>query len=221
MPAPQAPLFGCLKAPDKHDKLYSIQAVTPVDEPIPLERSWSFLNSMRLIQRGGTCVGHGIAHMLACAPYRHAVAPDLPYKIYNWAQLNDEWPGIDYEGTSVRAGLKAAQAFGLIGEYRWAFKEDEAWQYLMTRGPLVVGFTWLTGMMAVDRKGFVNLTGGEEGGHCVCLRRGERTLADGDYYQGIQSWPDYLSFKIRREDFKALHEEMGGDVASAMEIKPA
>lgn len=219
-PTPARPGFGRLIAPDRRDKLFTLQAVTPVDEPIPEERMWSFLTKHRLIQRGGTCVGHGVGHMLACAPYRHAIDPELPYKIYNRAQQIDEWAGEDYEGTSVRAGLKAAQEFGLIeGEYRWAFAEDEAWRYLMLRGPLVIGFVWLTGMMDVDKKGFLNLTGGEEGGHCVCIRGGVRTVESGEYYVGIQSWPDYLKFKLRREDFRALHEEMGGEAASAVEVK--
>lgn len=218
MPALQRPGFGRLIAPDKRDRRFSLEAVAPVEEPIPEERMWSFLKSHRLIQRGGTCVGHGIAHGIACAPYRHAIDPELPYKIYNRAQEIDEWDGTDYEGTSVRAGMRAALEQGLIeGEYRWAFTEDVAWRHLMTVSPLVIGVTWLTGMMDVDKNGFLNLTGGEEGGHCVCLRGGVRSVKFGEYVLGIQSWKDYLTFKIRREDFKVLLEDLGGEATSFTE----
>lgn len=222
MPAPQRPGFGRLIAPDRNDKRFPLITAVDPTAPIPEERIWSFLTRDRLNQRGGTCVGHGWAHALACAPYRHRISPELPYDIYNRAQRLDEWEGEDYEGTSVRAGAKACLEMGLIqGEYRWAFSEEVAWRYLMTVGPLVIGVTWLTGMLDIDKKGFINLTGGEEGGHCVCLRGGNRTISQGDYYNGIQSWPTPTKFKLRREDFKVLLEDLGGECASFTEVAPA
>lgn len=82
----------------------------------------------------GACVGFGISRALTML---NRVKYDAMW-LYDEAQKVDEWPGEDYDGTSVNAGLKVAKAQGLrralsghiapgdgISAYRWATSVDE------------------------------------------------------------------------------------------------
>lgn len=77
----------------------------------------------------GACVGFGISR---AQTMMNRVAYDATW-LYHEAQKKDEWPGEDYDGTSVNAGLKVARDEGLlraksgelaindgISAYRWA-----------------------------------------------------------------------------------------------------
>jgi hypothetical protein len=218
MPTPvKAPLFGRLMAHDERDKRFLLSAAIAGEPEPPLSRMWQMRDGFQLVQREGSCVGHGVAHLLACAPWLHPVTRDLAMAIYFHAQTIDEWPGEDYEGTSVRAGLKAAQQKGLIGEYRWALTEEVLWRYVRGYAPAVIGVAWMTGMMDPDRYGYVNLTGGEEGGHCTAVIGASHTR---QAYRGFNSWAGFDRYWLRREDMRVLLEEMGGEAAAAMEVKP-
>lgn len=221
MPTPVKPHFGRLVAPDANDKKFLMRAaLKEIDVGPP--KVWSLHRSMQHKQEGGTCVGHGWLHMLAASPYRHAVDHAVAYAIYNRAQQIDEWADTPpQEGTSVRAGAKAAVEMGLLeGSYVWAFTEKDL-QAWTGRGPVTIGVVWLTGMMKTDSDGFVNLTGGEEGGHCVCVLGYSKSM---DSYRFAQSWGldwgDQGRGWIHRADMRALIEDLGGEACAAMEVAP-
>lgn len=92
-----------------------------------------------------------------------------PEAIYNAAQKIDEWPGEDYDGTSVRAGAKVLKSLGVISEYRWASSSDEVVQALLTLGPVVVGTWWHYDMFFPNEKGIITPTGPKVGGHAYLL----------------------------------------------------
>lgn len=82
----------------------------------------------------GACVGFGISR---AQTMRNRVMYDA-FWLYHEAQKIDEWPGTDYDGTSVNAGLKVAKSEGLrrarsgmiaegegINAYRWATSVDD------------------------------------------------------------------------------------------------
>ncbi|HSE43742.1 MAG TPA: hypothetical protein VLA89_00280 [Gemmatimonadales bacterium] len=82
----------------------------------------------------GACVGFGISRTQTLM---NRVMYDA-FWLYDEARKVDEWPGEDYDGTSVNAGLKVAKADGLkrqqsgviapqdgISAYRWATSVDE------------------------------------------------------------------------------------------------
>jgi hypothetical protein len=57
-----------------------------------------------------SCVGFAWVHWLETGPIRHPNWPHppiVPTDVYRDAQRVDEWPGENYQGTSVRAGRRA------------------------------------------------------------------------------------------------------------------
>src|SRR3954470_6930598 len=132
-------------------------------------RAWRLLE--RLDQgREGACVGFGWAHELAALPVAVKQTELLARGIYHRARMLDEWPGEDYEGTSVLAGAKAVREQGHMDEFRWAFGAADVLDALSAHGPVVIGVNWHEGMLDTDEDGGIRPTGEIVGGHCVCLR---------------------------------------------------
>lgn len=134
-------------------------------------RSYTWACEICLDQgRQGACVGHGWAHEVAAKPLPLPADSALAFAIYREAQRIDEWAGEAYEGTSVLAGAKVAQAKGYLREYRWAFGLQDALSAISRTGPAVIGVEWWTGFFQPGSDGFIRKTGVVEGGHCVLVR---------------------------------------------------
>lgn len=222
MPTPVRPGFGRLIAPDKRDALHPMRKLTRRLE-LPASKMWTSRQAY-VLDQGQTphCVGFAWAGFLQAAPFCHQLTNADGDRFYGLAQQNDEWPGTDYDGSSTRGGAKALRALGLItGEYVWAQTEEDVWKFVLGRGPVVTGTTWLTGMFDPDSKGYLNLTGGEEGGHDWCIIGASATR---QAYRMQNSWG--LSWGqngrawVRRADYKQLLETLGGDCCSAVEVAP-
>lgn len=115
------------------------------------------------------CVAYGWLHALEDGPVTQTGGPPPiidPTWLYSNAQIVDEWPGEDYDGTSVRAGAKVLQGLGYITDYLWAFDVDTVVSAVANYGPVVMGTNWYTGMFTPDSNGLVQATGQVEGGHC-------------------------------------------------------
>jgi hypothetical protein len=85
---------------------------------------------------------------------------------YDGAQANDEWPGIDYDGTSARGLLIFLRSIGLIKEYRWCFGTDDILRTLSNWGPVSMGTWWKSDMFNPDPKtGLISYSGSNNGGH--------------------------------------------------------
>lgn len=139
----------------------------------PRDRTW---------RRGGaydqayttTCVpqtGKGILNTL---PISRKIDYDIrsEYSIdelYDGAREYDEWPGVDYDGTSGLGLCKYMKIRNLIDEYRWCFGLNEVLLTLSHIGPIGLGVMWKTGMWETDDRGFISPTGADEGGHEVEL----------------------------------------------------
>lgn len=148
---------------------YPITAAVPAE--ITHGRSWSVPAWLDQGQEGA-CVGFGVSHELAAYP---AAVPGLDYNfalgIYTAAKKIDPWPGEEYEGTAVIAGVKVAQARGYFDTYRWAFSVEDICRALSHEGPVVVGTQWYEGMYEPDRNGLVRPgVGPVVGGHCYLIR---------------------------------------------------
>lgn len=126
--------------------------------------------------REGACVGFGFAGEAAAQP---VPVPRVTYLYargwYANAQRRDEWPGENYEGTSVLAGAQEGQSRGLYGRgYRWAFSVEELAHAIVAGddedgGPAVAGVEWTAGSYSTDLLGVLRPSGAVVGGHCISL----------------------------------------------------
>lgn len=125
----------------------------------------------------GACVGHAVVNEAGSSPVRvdfskvtKNVPPKTPQELAFWAyyeaQMIDQWPGEDYDGTSVLAGIKVMQRLGVVKEYRWGFSEEELRLGLQTTGPAVLGINWYSGMYTAPR-GYLQVSGRIVGGHAI------------------------------------------------------
>lgn len=162
---------------DERSRNFAIAEVVPKSIK---SKTWS-LRAPALDQgMEGACVGFGTTHELLAYPaaVKGVDAKFARETIYWTAQKNDPWPGgsypgasPEYEGTAVIEGVKAAQALGYYGEYRWAFSTDDICRAISHEGPVIVGTDWLEGMDSPDPKtGLVRATGSVRGGHCWLIR---------------------------------------------------
>jgi hypothetical protein len=183
--------LGRIAAPDAQDGNFPVRALlAPQAEPLPDSRYW-YANAWWGDQ-GGTsmCVEYAWQHWLADGPVTHPrVAKPIVSPVgtlYHEAQLVDEWPGEDYDGTSVRAAAKYLQAQGLIESYHWAFNADEVADTVLGLGPVVMGTNWYQGMFYPDEKtGLVVPTGYVAGGHAWKIDGANRNR---ELFRAKNSW---------------------------------
>lgn len=119
----------------------------------------------------GACTGFSVTHEAGARPVSVSnLSNEYAFGLYRRAQQLDEWPGEDYEGSSVLAAVKAGKERGLYKEYRWGFGIMDQILAIGYRGPVVNGLNWYEGMMEPDDKGFIRPTGRIVGGHAICCR---------------------------------------------------
>jgi hypothetical protein len=159
-------MFGRRIEFDERSRAYPIRTLIPKGT---VPRSYTWACGVRLDQ-GATprCVGYSIAQEGSARPVKVPnVTPSTADKIYRRAQDLDQWPGHNYDGTSVLAGIKAAAELGWYPEFRWAFSERDLCLAVGWHGPAVLGINWYQDMMTPDLNGIVNPTGAVAGGHAI------------------------------------------------------
>jgi hypothetical protein len=146
------------------------------------------------------CVEYSSLKYLEAGPVRNI--KNVPFKpggggefdFYHQCQLVDEWPGTNYDGTSVRAAMKVLQEHGFIGEYRWAWDVGTIVNFLLSTGPMVFGTLWTDSMFDVTTKGFIDVQAKPEGigGHAYLGVGANTTLKCPDGTKGairiLNSW---------------------------------
>jgi hypothetical protein len=189
------------------------------------ERTYRYWNAQGWWgDQGGAseCVGFSITHWIEDGPVTHrGPAPVVdPQELYLLAQQLDEWDGQDYEGTSVRGGMKAAQQLGFVKNYAWIYDAGAFVYSLLELGPMVIGIDWLAGMMDTDERGLIYATGEVVGGHAI--------LADGiNVTKGLvrlknswgRSWGDDGFCWIPFDELEYLLFGANGEVALAEEVR--
>lgn len=155
--------FGRLTAPkDGRDFQYGMRAVMPqvkaVAPPAPRKRPY---NEGPILDQGGKphCVGYSAKGFLDAAPIMTKLnAEPSGSTIYYAAQKLDEWPGENYDGSSVRGGMKALEKMGLISSYAWGQSVDDAIAWMNGGyGTVIIGTDWYALFDDVDAAGFMRI----------------------------------------------------------------
>lgn len=213
--------LGRLYAEDERDRQYLLPRRAA---PARTFRSWIVPGPV--LDQGGTsqCVAYSGGKYLMAHPVVNAV-PDLS-TLYRDCQRVDEWPGEDYDGTSVRALMKVFKSRGLISEYRWAFDMQTLTTALLERGPVVVGTSWHMNMFTPDKHGYIEPKGQIVGGHAYLLVACNLRRKNPDNTIGAvrmlnswgRGWGDSGRAWITVADFGALLKDRG-EAAMATEIR--
>lgn len=214
--------LGRLPSKDERDHQYLLPKRTTV------KRASKYWTAQRALDQGDTsqCVGYSGFQWLTSFPVKN-MPPFGPEDLYHQAQANDEWPGDDYEGSSVRGLFKALKKAGYVSEYRWALDVETVVGHLLTVGPVVMGTVWTEGMFMADSEGYIDDIGGEEaGGHAYCLIGANRLKKSKHHGTGavrvLNSWgPKWEDGGRAWLSFKALDWllKQDGEACAAMELK--
>jgi hypothetical protein len=239
--------LGRLIQPDIRNQLFPARAILAAEglTQVPLEelgnpnkpgtRFWHDLNGWHQQGNTGQCVGFGTANWLEDSPVTHPAFDPDGHKIYCQCCARDIWSendGCDVQfGTSVLASAKWMKEVGIVSSYLWALDADTAYRWLLTKGPLLVGFTFYNSMFDMrkeaDARGNMRQymivdpsQGGADQGHCFQIT-GINIWAE-DVRAKLGSWPRsaYVDGRVRMHmrDFEMLQRDYG-EVLMASEIK--
>jgi hypothetical protein len=160
---------------DERSRQYPIRTFFPAIQ----NKTFTLWRHGEILDQGseGACVGFGWTAEALAGPVhvdlKDVPAPKAPKEpnkfanyIYREAQKIDQWPGEDYEGTSVLAGAKIMSRYNVIHQYRWAFGINDVVNALMSQGPVVLGINWYSGMYSAPH-GKLEVFGNHVGGHCI------------------------------------------------------
>jgi len=209
------PEFGRLEAIDQRDRLHAMPSLIAT-------RTKMFWITGPVLNQGSYphCVGYAWKQFLQTTPRRTLVGPNGT-DIYREAQYIDEWPGESYDGTSVRAGAKVLNNRSYLSEYVWGYSVDVIRDFVLMRGPAVLGSAWHQGMMNPDVNGWVYPVGPIMGGHAyvACGYSAVRNAFRCINSWGLQ-WGQKGKFWLHRDDLQVLLNS-GGEACSAIEKKSA
>lgn len=170
--------FGRRFKPDARDKGFMMARLLKAVPVLSVSKTWRI--SAKALDQGdtGTCVAQAWANFLRAAPIQTAAGIDqLRWDIYDKAILLDEWPDNDADterqlGTTVRGGAEAVRGMGRLKSYVWAFSLQPVIEWVLLRGPVVLGTNWYSSMMRPDAAGLVSIKPSASllGGHAYLLR---------------------------------------------------
>lgn len=227
--------FGRLVAPkDDRDGNFLMRTIAPqiraVAAPTPRRRAYK--EPLYRLNQGNTphCVAFAGKGFTLAAPILQDPGYD-PVTIYNECQKLDEWDGENYDGTSVRALMKALAARKWISGYVWGQSIDEATAWMNNGfGTIIIGTNWYASMDNVLPDGFIQSpqpTDTPIGGHAYRVNWFD---ARKDGYLIFNSWGDQWGITtpgkpglsgtgyLRRSDFERLLRE-DGEITAATQVK--
>lgn len=212
--------FGRLVAIDFRDRKHLLK------RPVKLPPSGvRYYYTSLALDQGSTpqCVAYAGEQYLLSGPITNKMYK-TPAVFYKECQDEDEWPGTNYDGTSVRAAMKVLSREGYIESFQWAFTLEAAANHLLTIGPMVAGTNWYSSMMETDRNHFIRIHAGAQtvGGHAWMLKGINLTKPCPDGSKGAfrminswgRSWGQRGCAWISFVDFARLLRENGEAAAS-------
>lgn len=213
--------FGRIRIEDSRDEGYPLSLAVPAEVPGVDYRYWNDIQWWGDQGPHPHCVAYAWMHWVEDGPVTHKAvpAPALdPVQVYNRAQVLDQWPGENYDGTSVRAGAKVLQEHGFLSQYLWAWEVDVVARAILSTGPVVVGTNWYQGMSSPDSNYLLRPTGSLLGGHAYVLngvnvRKGLFRMKN----SWGRNWGKWGRGYITFADFQTLLDQ-DGDACMAVEV---
>jgi hypothetical protein len=153
-------------SPDERDKKYPMRGQLP-SEVAAVTKFWQV---GPILDQGDTpqCVGYAGEQFLQTEPLMTMDGPS-PQSLYDLAQANDEWPGTNYEGTSVRGLAKGMLTLGRLKSYVWAAGALDVRDWIILKGPAMLGSDWLMNMFWPGADGVLKVNGQLAGGHAYLV----------------------------------------------------
>jgi hypothetical protein len=167
--------LGRLIVEDSRDANFPMKSLLPKELPGITYKYWWPTGWWGNQGQTPHCVAFSWTHWLAEGSItqknsrKDGSAPFDTTFLYNEAQKIDQWPGENYDGTSVRAGASVLKSNGYISSYNWAWDIQTVVNALLTLGPVVVGTWWYSDMFYPNDKGIITATGEKMGGHAYLL----------------------------------------------------
>ena len=213
---------GWIKSPETGKRLYPMRAVRLMStrSATVIKRLWL---TGSVLDQGPTpeCVAFSGVQYLKTAPIQNNPAFS-PLELYEECKKIDGFAGED--GTTVEALFKVLKAKGFVESFHWAETTDDAINWILNYGPVVMGFL-VDGGVFEDAEGdfFVNISG-QGDGHAVLLSgadidklcpdgsRGAARLTNSwgtGWYCGGKAWISFTDLK------KVL--DTGGELVAAVE----
>ena len=160
----------------------------------------------------GACTGFGEENVQALSPFPQETSDETARMVYYGARKEDEWPGEDYEGSSVNGAMKAARKMGRIVSWYWAYTLGELLHGVSYHGAGEFGTWWYSGMWETDAEGFIHATGDRVGGHAIAYA-GYR-LVNGQRRHRLENswgpdWGDRGGCWLTEADFLSLLNDEG------------
>ena len=215
--------LGRFAAKDPRDQNHTFGALLKRRAGKPTSKTWR--TSRPALDQGQTsrCVAFSWTQFLGAQPIQTRAkvrTEDALNELYHQAQVLDEWPGEDYNGTSVRGGAKALQAAGHLSEYVWGTTLDDLRAFVSQRGPVVIGSDWYEEMFYPEKHdGYLVPEGANAGGHAWLIYGYD---AKKDEFRMLNSWgPNWGvkgTAKIRAADMQKLLDT-NAEMCSAIECR--
>lgn len=211
--------LGRIESPDERDNAYLMSSLLPARLPWNKRRRWR-IGPILDQGRTSSCVGQAWKQFLQTTPKPTMDGPTA-WDIYQWALHNDEFPGEQDNGTSIRAGARALmEHYQRLKSYVWAWNADDIVNWILRNGPVVIGIPWYEGMFNPDQNGYVLPSGRHAGGHAVLLNAADTTIETVEFPNSwSQRWGINGVGKMRFETLDRLIRERG-EACVAIEKNP-
>jgi hypothetical protein len=109
-------------APDVRDRMYE-PALVPLRPVVPPPPELEILDQ----GREGACTGFGLAAVINLLHREQGTDRRVsPRMLYEMARRFDEWPGVDYSGSSCRGAIRGWHNMGVCSEGAWKYEAEDA-----------------------------------------------------------------------------------------------
>jgi hypothetical protein len=153
---------------DERSKRPEYRARTLIGPTARYRRIWRVRPEPLNQGREGACVGFACAGLLAATPIQHIVSDASALSLYRKAREVDEEEGRHYSsGATILAGVKACHRLGLYKRYVWNFGIDDTIDWIVRRGPVILGIPWYESMYETDKDGLIEISGELAGYHGI------------------------------------------------------